>query len=690
MRLWTNYYGDSEYVCASRSINFFEIYVENYTTLPSPVCKNVALEMNLESCFKEGMLSSEFTPEMIASLKGKVHQSARDGMAISIFAMLWNLDRHIVNEVLEHHTEADGQKTTPLIIAARNGEEKVVQVLLTNFNVNIEQTGVVKFDGYVIEGATALWCAAGAGHFHVVRCLVEHGADVNHPTLTNSTPLRAACFDGRLDIVQFLVERNADLSIANKYNNTCLMISCYKGHKEVVTYLLQKGADPNCKAHCGATALHFSAECGHLEIVKELIRFGAAMLKNDHNMTPLTIAAECGKEDVVEYFITLPDITQGEKIDALELLGASYANDKENYNLHRAFYYLHYAMSLRYRDSQGVIRKPEYPPVPAYENRRECQTIDELNAIQHNSAALHMESLTIRERILGPDNPEVPHPVIFRGAVFADSGRFDRCIALWMHGMQLRQRNSRTISKDLLRFSQVFAQMIHLGVVLEFSHIENVFQHAVIELERDAQRARKDDDDNDTVTEIYQANIHTCLYLLAIAIKVEKQEEEVQRLHRLVYCFLKQRPSLRNGYTPLHMAVDSATLVDDFHVNDVVKFPNAAMAGILVNCGGDVNAMDQRGNTPLHIIVRYSEPINDFDTLLQVMLVLIKGGAHLDIANHERKTPIQCTTTGVAEVILRQHNQLSLKCLAARSIRDNNIAYSSLVPAFLEEFISLH
>ncbi|KAK7116019.1 hypothetical protein V1264_001775 [Littorina saxatilis] len=636
------------------------------------------------------MASSEFTPEMIASLKNKVHQSARDGMAISIFAMLWNLDRHIVNEVLEHHTEEDGQKTTPLIIAARNGEEKVVHVLLSNFNVNIEQTGVVKFDGYVIEGATALWCAAGAGHFGVVRCLIEHGADVNHPTITNSTPLRAACFDGRLDIVRFLVEHNADLTIANKYNNTCLMISCYKGHREVVTYLLQKAANPDCKAHCGATALHFSSECGHLEIVKELNRFGGSMLKNDHNMTPLTIAAECGKEDVVEYFITLPDVTQEEKIDALELLGASYANDKENYDLQRAFYYLHYAMSERHKNPHKIVGKPEYPPVQAYENRRECQTLAELEAIQHNNSALHMESLAIRERILGPDNPEVPHPVIFRGAVFADSGRFDRCIALWMHAMQLRQRNNRTISKDLLRFSQVFAQMVHLGVQLEFSHIESVFQHAVIELERDIQRAHKDDDDKDTVTEIYQANIHTCLYLLVIAIKIEKKDDEVQRLHRLVYFFLKQRPCLRNGYTPLHMAVDSATLVDDFHVNDVVKFPNSDLAVMLVRCGADVNSMDQLGNTPLHIIVRYSEPINDFDTLLQVMLVLIKGGAHMDICNHERKTPVQCTTTGVAEVILRQHNQLSLKCLAAKTIKDHSIMYKALVPSFLEEFISLH
>lgn len=77
----------------------------------------------------------------------------------------------------------------------------------------------------------------GAGHLNVVKTLVKAEANVNHPTRTNSTPLRAACFDGRLDIVQYLTEHQADIHIANKYNNTCLMIAAYKGHLDVVSIL---------------------------------------------------------------------------------------------------------------------------------------------------------------------------------------------------------------------------------------------------------------------------------------------------------------------------------------------------------------------------------------------------------------------------------------------------------------------
>lgn len=138
------------------------------------------------------------------------------------------------------------------------------------------------------------------------------------------------------------------------------------------------------------------------------------------------------------------------------------------------------------------------------------------------------------------------------------------------------------------------------------------------------------------------------------------------------------------------MCVDSATLVDDFHVNDVVSFPNAPLAIMLVQCGADVNARDLRGNTPLHVIVRYTNPISDFDTLHRIMTALIGSHAHLDIRNSDRRTPMQCTTTGVAEVILRQYSQPCLKCIAARVIRDHNLPYQGQIPSVLEEFVHLH
>lgn len=58
-------------------------------------------------------------------------------------------------------------------------------------------------------------------------------------------------------------------------------------------------------------------------------------------------AAERTRADVVEYLITRPEFTKEERIEALELLGASFANDKDNYCLEKAYYYLYTAMKLR-------------------------------------------------------------------------------------------------------------------------------------------------------------------------------------------------------------------------------------------------------------------------------------------------------------------------------------------------------
>lgn len=638
------------------------------------------------------------TVQEIRQLKERVHSAAKGGMAISIFALLWNMDKPLVKEILDHLTDCDGQKTTPLVIAAMLGHTKVVQVLLSNFDVDVEQRSTVQFDGYVIQDATALWCASGAGHMPIVEMLIKNGANVNNATATNSTPLRAACFDGRLDIVKFLIEHGADLTIPNKYDNTCLMISCYKGHTKVVRHLLEKGADPDLKAHCGATSIHFAAECGHLEVVKELVHFGASMLKNDLGMTPLMVAAESGKEEIVHYFMKQPECTRLNKIEALELLGSSFANDKENYDLSKAYHYLKSAMALRLRDDHGrrpskseFIPKPFITPVPAYGNHIECQNMQELEVLRQNRDAFHMEALTIRERILGSNNPEIPHPVIFRGAVFADNGRFDRCIALWMHAMILRQTNSRSINKDLLRFSQVFSQMVALNAELAYIDVEQVLKFGIVELELflNASNTESVCESKCTATELYQSNILSVMYLITIARKVATDDRDIKALHKLVYRFIKLRPSLKNGYSPLHIILDPGICVDDFHVNNIVVFPCKTLAGMFLDCGAEVDALDSSRNTPLHIITNAKLNESQENIRQEVIKMLLNYGAHCDVANSKFQTPFHLSS-GLTLNTLIQFGNVSLKCLASRCIKKNKILYQTLIPKCLEAFVDLH
>ena len=117
-----------------------------------------------------------------------------------------------------------------------------------------------------------------------------------------------------------------------------------------MSFLLESGADPNVKSHWKETALHYAAECGHCNIVKKLLKYGSKMLKNAHNMTPLLSAAERSRAEVVECLIKHEDVSKEDSIDAYELLGASFANDKDHYCVLKAYSYLHKAMCLRYLD----------------------------------------------------------------------------------------------------------------------------------------------------------------------------------------------------------------------------------------------------------------------------------------------------------------------------------------------------
>ena len=47
--------------------------------------------------------------------------------------------------------------------------------------------------------------------------------------------------------------------------------------------------------------------------------------------------------------------------------------------------------------------------------------------------------------------------LVYRGAVFADATDFDKCVGLWMHALDIKQKNliNTPVAKDVLRFAQV-------------------------------------------------------------------------------------------------------------------------------------------------------------------------------------------------------------------------------------------
>lgn len=76
------------------------------------------------------------------------------------------------------------------------------------------------------------------------------------------------------------------------------------------------------------------------------------------------------------------------------------------------------------------------------------------------------------------------------------------------------------------------------------------------------------------------------------------------------------------------------------------RFPCAETTELLIRCGANVNAMDNDGNTPLHLIVNYHKAISDFRTLCSIINVLTENGAHMDCVNKRGETALEACATG--------------------------------------------
>ncbi|XP_011822757.1 PREDICTED: protein fem-1 homolog A [Mandrillus leucophaeus] len=667
-------------------------------------------------------------------LRTAVYNAARDGKLQLLQKLLSGRSR----EELDELTGEVAGGGTPLLIAARYGHLDVVEYLVDRCGASVEAGGSVHFDGETIEGASPLWAASAAGHLDVVRSLLRRGASVNRTTRTNSTPLRAACFDGHLEVVRYLVgEHQADLEVANRHGHTCLMISCYKGHREIARYLLEQGAQVNRRSAKGNTALHDCAESGSLEILQLLLGCKARMERDGYGMTPLLAASVTGHTNIVEYLIQEqpgqeqiaggeaqpglpqegPSTSQGcaqpqgapccssspeeplngesyesccptsreAAVEALELLGATYVDKKRD--LLGALKHWRRAMELRHQGGE-YLPKPEPPQlVLAYDYSREVNTTEELEALITDPDEMRMQALLIRERILGPSHPDTSYYIRYRGAVYADSGNFERCIRLWKYALDMQQTNLEPLSpmtaSSFLSFAELFSYVLQdraakgsLGTQIGFADLMGVLTKGVREVERALQLPREPGDSAQ-----FTKALAIILHLLYLLEKVECTPSQEHLKHQTVYRLLKCAPRGKNGFTPLHMAVDKDTTnVGRYPVG---RFPSLHVVKVLLDCGADPDSRDFDNNTPLHIAAQNNCPA--------IMNALIEAGAHMDATNAFKKTAYELLDEKLlTRGTMQPFNYVTLQCLAARALDKNKIPYKGFIPEDLEAFIELH
>ncbi|KIW11455.1 hypothetical protein PV08_10755 [Exophiala spinifera] len=221
--------------------------------------------------------------------------------------------------------EAVGQEETPLMQASIENRIEVVRLLLgrgahvnEGRSLSTALTCATEYSDIEIilellsagadpnktvdDGSSAVRQAAIAGRLNVLATLMDHGADINAPSLP---ALPAASSRGHKEVVQLLLERGAHID-AKAIGETALMGASLGGYQEIVKTLLDHGADPNLVDNTGNTALLMvsGTRHEHVEIVKMLIDRGAHVDHTDkRGNTALHAAAARGYANVVRVLI---------------------------------------------------------------------------------------------------------------------------------------------------------------------------------------------------------------------------------------------------------------------------------------------------------------------------------------------------------------------------------------------------
>ena len=604
----------------------------------------------------------------------KVYQSARDGSS-NLAGLLKRLKTEQRKTALETKTKDGSHFVTPLIIAAHNGHLESVKILL-RYGADIEARGTLKIANEVIEGCKPLWAAAASGHLDVVKLLIERNAHVEGGTQMGSTPLRAAAHEGHLDVVRCLVERGADVNSQNNGGDTPLMTACYCGHLSVVTYLSNKGAflDQQCKV--GGTALHDAAHKGHLEIVSQLLALGASSLPNNQGLTPLLYACDKCSIEIVEYLTKRPECTKEQRIDALELLGATIANDSSG-DSEKAFSYMKRGMEERYEDLAHPLLKKKMEPVEAYQNRKESQTLEELALLEGDDHAVAMEGLIIRERILGPDNPVLREPIRYRACVLADSEQYELCICLWQLASEKALNCDVPITKvtdDLKYHIAIFGEMVQKGKLLRPNLIEHSFEILVAASEKQAEQLKSRKSQQGHENEGEDKTVYYALYLLNIYTKVKVQNaNKIDFLQR----FLRLNPRTNDGNTLLHLAAWHETPIFLYQkdiLRSVCKLPCVETMKLILHAGCDVNSVNTKGNTPLHLAVTFKPAeLEEFEILREMLLLLLDIGADPKLANKNGQTPLESCESDEARRILSEKRGLRAMNVDVGDVSNINI-----------------
>lgn len=183
-------------------------------------------------------------------------------------------------------------KITPLMKAAWEGDEAIVQLLLAaGANINAKST-----DGQ----ETALMSAVTRGHVPVVKLLLAKKADITPKNAYGFNAFTSAVAAGNQEVAALLLDAGAKVN-DGAHGLTPLQFAASAGSIEMIDFLVKRGADVNHGAKAGGqTALLSAIYGGQTAAVKRLIELKADVnTKTKDGDTPLQAAGKGDQEEII-------------------------------------------------------------------------------------------------------------------------------------------------------------------------------------------------------------------------------------------------------------------------------------------------------------------------------------------------------------------------------------------------------
>ena len=416
-----------------------------------------------------------------------------------------------------------------------------------------------------------------------VRALIAGGADANATQGDGATALHWAAHHDDLDAANLLLDAGATASVANELGATPLWLAAVNGSAPMIARLLEGGADPNAALAMGETPLMTAARSGRVDAVELLLEAGADVNTAEHEggQTALMWAVAQGHADVAQALIA-----GGANVDARTNVWHQLENTAGNTNPSGNYEMAHGGSTpLLFAARQGDVETG--------------RVLVAAGADVNDTSAAGTSVLVIA----------------------AHSGHTPLGVYLLEQGAD---PNAAGAGYTALHGAVLRGEAPMVEALLDHgAEVDAAVEHGT--------PGRRFSADFSIRHQLVGAN----------ALWMAAQYGEPEILHTLVEHGANPHWVSGGGSTALHAAMGvPGNSAEDRRNRTEIPFldpedearQNIEMARILLELGVDVNAVDGRGNTPLHMAVRRGFP--------SVVEFLAANGANLDAVNGNDQTAV--------------------------------------------------